>query len=80
MKAGDKKEIIAKGVLSRFTRSAEKNVVSLTIKTDDLSEEDLETIKNLYEYGRGSLKPQAILKIVFDGKLHELLGKYKKAY
>lgn len=80
MKAGDKKEIIAKGYISRFTRDSEKNVVSLTIKTDDLSEEDLATIKDLYEFGRGSLKPQAILRIIFDGKLHELLGKYKKAY
>ncbi len=80
MKAGYKKEITAKGYISRFTRDSEKNVVSLTIKTDDLSEEDLTTIKDLYEFGRGSLKPQAVLKIIFDGKLHELLGKYKKAY
>jgi len=80
MKAENKKEIIAKGYVSRFTRDSEKNVVSLTIKTDDLSEEDLATIKDLYEFGRGALKPQAVLKIIFDGKLHELLGKYKKAY
>lgn len=80
MKAKDKKEIIAKGYVSRYTRNSERNVVSITVKTDDLSEEDLETIKNLYEYGRGVLKPQAILRIIFDGKLHELLGKYKKAY
>jgi len=73
-------EIIAEGIISRFTRSKEKNVVSLTIKTDDLSEDDIYTLKTLYEVGRGNLKPKAVLKITFDGKLHELLGAYKKAY
>ncbi len=80
MKAVDNKIITAEGIVSRYTRNAEKNVVSITVKTDDLSEEDLETIKNMYEFGRGNLKPKAILKIIFDGELHELLGKYKKAY
>jgi len=74
------KEIIAEGILSGYTRNKEKNVVSLTVKTDDLSEEDLQTLKNMYQIGKGNMKPKAVLKIIFDGRLHEILGAYKKAY
>ncbi len=74
------KEIKAEGILSGYTRNKEKNVVSLTVKTDDISEEDLQTLKDMYQVGKGNIKPKAILKIVFDGKLHEILGVYKKAY
>jgi len=74
------KEIIAEGILSGYTRNKEKNVVSLHVKTDDLSEEDLQTLTNMYQLGKGNIKPKAILKIIFDGKLHEILGAYKKAY
>lgn len=74
------KEIIAEGILSGYTRNKEKNVVSLTVKTDDLSEEDLQTLKDMYRIGKGNMKPKAVLKIIFDGRLHEILGAYKKAY
>lgn len=74
------KEIIAEGILSGYTRNKEKNVISLTVKTDDLSEEDLQTLKNMYQIGKGNIKPKAVLRIIFDGKLHEILGAYKKAY
>lgn len=73
-------EIIAEGILSGYTRNKEKNVISLTVKTDDLSEEDLQTLKNMYQIGKGNIKPKAVLRIIFDGKLHEILGAYKKAY
>lgn len=74
------KEIIAEGILSGWSKNKEKNVVSLTVKTDDISEEDLQTLKDMYKLGKGNVKPKAILKIIFDGKLHEILGVYKKAY
>lgn len=74
------KEIIAEGILSGYTRNKEKNVVSLTVKTDDISEKDLQTLKDMYQIGKGNVKPKAVLKIIFDGKLHEILGVYKKAY
>ncbi len=74
------KEIEAEGILSGFTRSKEKNVVTLTVKTDSLTPKELLMLKELYRIGKNSLKPKAELKLIFDNKVHELLGKYKNAY
>lgn len=74
------KEIEAEGILSGYTSEKEKNVVTLKVKTDGLSEEDLSILKELYHYGRHNMKPKVVLKLIFDGKVHELLGAYKNAY
>ncbi len=74
------KEFKAEGILSGWSRNKQKNVVSFTVKTDDFSEKDLQSIKDLYRFGKGNLRPKAFITIIFDGKLHEILGVYKKAY
>ena len=77
---GEDKEIKAEGILSGFTSSKEKNVVTLSIKTDSLSPKDIAILRELYQTGKGVFKPKAKLKLIFDNKVHELLGKYKNAY
>ena len=74
------KEINAEGILSGYTTRRERNVVTLKIKTDSLSKEDLSMLKELYQFGKGGLKPKVVLTLIFDGKIHELLGVYKNAY
>lgn len=74
------KEINIEGIVSGYTQQHQKNVVTLKVKTDGLSKEDLSILKELYNFGRGNLKPKAVLKIIFDGKIHEILGAYKDAY
>ncbi len=74
------KKIEADGILSGFTSTKEKNVVTLTVKTDSLSPKDIAILRELYQTGKHSLKPKAELKLIFDNKVHELLGKYKNAY
>lgn len=74
------KEIDAEGILTRYTTEHEKNVVTLAVKTDSLSKEDLSMLKELYVFGKGKLRPKVMLKIIFDGKVHELMGAYKNAY
>lgn len=74
------KEIDAEGILTRYTTEREKNVVTLAIKTDSISKEDLSMLKELYQFGKGNLRPKVVLKIIFDGKVHELMGVYKNAY
>ena len=74
------KEIDIEGIITGYTSEHEKNVVTLKVRTDGLSKEDLSTLKELYQFGDGDLKPKAILKIIFDGKIHKLLGAYKNAY
>jgi len=74
------KEINAEGILRGYTTRKAKDIVSLSITTDSLSKEDLSMLKDLYQFGKGNLKPKVILKIIFDGKVHELLGVYKNAY
>ncbi len=74
------KKIEVEGILSGYTRSKEKNVVTLSIKTDSISSQDLAILKVLYQTGRGVFKPKAELKLIFDNRVHELLGAYKNAY
>lgn len=74
------KEIDAEGILTGYTSRKAKDIVSLSITTDSLSKEDLSMLKELYQFGKGNLRPKVILKIIFDGKVHELLGAYKNAY
>jgi len=74
------KEINAEGILTRYTTEREKNVVTLKIQTDSLTKEDLSILKDLYIFGKGKLRPKVVLKLIFDGKVHELLGAYKNAY
>ena len=76
----EKKEIKVKGIISGYTSLQEENVVTLKVKTDGLSKEDLSMLKELYQFGKGGLKPKAILRIIFDGTTYELLGAYKNAY
>ena len=74
------KEINVEGILTRYTTEREKNVVTLKVKTDSLSKEDLSTLRDLYIFGKGKLRPKVVMKLIFDGKIHELLGAYKNAY
>lgn len=74
------KEINAEGILRGYTSTKEKNIVTLKIQTDSISKEDLSTLKELYQFGKGNLRPKVVLKLIFDGKVHKLLGAYKNAY
>lgn len=74
------KEIDVEGILSGYTSEREKNVVTLKIRTDSLTKEDLSMLKELYQFGKKGLKPKVIIKLIFDGKIHQLLGAYKNAY
>ena len=74
------KEIDAEGILRGYTTTKEKNVVTLKIQTDSISKEDLSMLKELYQFGKGDLKPKAVIKLIFDGKSHTLMGAYKNAY
>ncbi len=74
------KKIEAEGILSGFTNIKEKNIVTLTVKTDTLTEDQLNLLRDLYQTGKNNLKPKAVLQIIFDNKVHELLGKYRNAY
>ena len=74
------KEIDVEGILTRYTTEREKNVVTLAVKTDSLTKEDLNVLKELYKFGKNELRPKVVLKLIFDGKVHELLGAYKNAY
>lgn len=69
----------AEGILSGYTTNKEKNVISLTIKTDSLTEEQVSMLRELYQKGRGNFKPKAELKITFN-ETYKMLGAYKNAY
>ena len=61
------------GIISGTTRNNEKNVITLHIKTDDLTEEKYKKIRESF------VKPKVEIKIT-PNKTHKILGAYKNAY
>lgn len=61
------------GIIWGTTKNTEKNVITLHIKTDDLTEEKYKEIRESF------VKPKVEIKIT-PNKTHEILGAYKNAY